>query len=140
MCSVFVRFLRPAVRVSVEHAEAHSHVCVLSEVQGWRGRARATAAPARAATKYIDSSVNPRASAFTRRWVITSPITFIAAPEETARRSGRCTRLGAGDGTHRLSDASGNLAMCRGDKVASGVSWASYRRLAIMVHVRGGCL
>ena len=83
---MFVRFLRPSVRVTREHAQTHEHLWVLSE-GAWRdwGTARRGARPA-LVSQFICGSVNPRASAFTRRWAITLPITFYAAPEETARR------------------------------------------------------
>ena len=90
--SVFMRFLRSSVCVTREHAQTHEHVCVLSEGTGWDGgRARTAAAPARALLKFIGSpAISPvweNAPAF----AITPATTFIAVPEETARRSGRCT-------------------------------------------------
>ena len=91
--SVFMRFLRPSVRVTREHAQTHEHLCVLSEGTGWDGGRARRGARLALVSLIICGSVNPRASAFTRRWVITSPITFYAAPEEPARRSGRCTPL-----------------------------------------------
>ena len=93
MRSVFMRFLRSSVCVTREHAQTHEHLCVLSEGTGWDGGRARRGARLALVSLIICGSVNPRASAFTRRWVITSPITFYAAPEEPARRSGRCTPL-----------------------------------------------
>ena len=109
---MFVRFLRPSVRVTRKHAQTHEHLCVLSEGAGrdW-GTVRRGARPA-LVSQFICGSVNPRASAFTRRWVITSPITFYAAPEETARRSGRRTPRSPAQWTHQFAPGHIGRGLC----------------------------
>ena len=96
-CSVFVRFLRPSVRVKREHAQTHEHLRVLSEGTGWDGgRARTAAAPARALIKFIGSpAISPaweNAPAFAitpARAIALLPTVFDNTPRSHARSGAR---------------------------------------------------
>ena len=107
---MFMRFLRPSVRVTREHAQTHEHLCVLSEGTGWDGgRARTAAAPARALLKFIGSPVispvweNAPAFAITpARAIALLPIIFgvsprrpLAGPLRPARSPEARLRLGS---------------------------------------------
>ena len=134
MCSVFMRFLRPSVRITREHAQTHAHLYVPSEGAGRDWATARRGARLALVSLIICGSVNPRARAFTRRWAITLPITFIAVPEETARPPGRRaqSRLLV---VHCASEAPGERALSRDWKVQGVDSCTSYTRSVIMMQV-----